>query len=280
MKNDERSSAREPIFSGEFYHVRAAVGDVAEYVLLPGDPGRVSLICDQWDESKEISFNREFRLASGRVGSTKVSCCSTGIGGPSTAIAVEELARAGARTFFRVGSAGAIQPGIDCGDLIISSASVRTEGTSKQYVMAEYPAAANYEVILALVEACEGLGYRYHVGVTASVDSFYVGQNRPGLGGYFPSFSGTLFSDLQKARVLGFEMEASTIFTLASLYGLRAGAICAVFANRITDVFEVKGETEAVRAATEAVKILREWDGAKQRSKRDSFFPRLVRQNP
>ncbi len=271
------SSAREPRAGEEFYHVRVRPGGVAGYMLMPGDPERVPKIAKFWDEAEEVSYHREYRLWNGRVGGKPVSACSTGIGAPSTAIAVEELARAGAHTFIRVGSTGAIQPGIEIGDLIISTAAVRLEGTSRQYVPESYPAYASYEVVLALVEAAEALGVRYHLGVTASTDSFYPGQSRPGYRGYTWSYSETLIRDLQAMGVLNFEMEASVIFTLASLYGLRAGAVCTVFANRVEDKFGVKGEEAAARVAVEAVKILYEWDEVKKRAGKPYFHPSLLK---
>jgi len=176
-------SAREPKSGEEFYHVRVKPGDISGYVLLPGDPGRVPIIAELWDEGWEVSFHREFRVWSGKIDGKPISACSTGIGCPSTAIAIEELARAGAHTFIRVGSTGAIQPEIELGDLIISVAAMKLEGTSLQYAPSTYPAYADYEVVLALIEAAESLNLRYHLGVTASTDSFYLGQSRPGFRG-------------------------------------------------------------------------------------------------
>jgi len=270
-------SASEPRVGEEFYHVRVKPGEISEYILLPGDPDRVLKIARYWDEGKEISFHREFRVWTGKVNGKAISACSTGIGAPSTAIAVEELARAGGRTFIRVGSTGAIQKGIDIGDVIISKAAVRLEGTSRQYVVDGYPASADYEVMLALIQAAENLGLRYHVGITASTDSFYVGQGRKGFREYSWSFSEKILSDLQSMNVLNFEMETSAIFTLASIYGLRAGAVCAVFANRVEDRFGVAGEEDAIQKAIEAVKILSEWDGLKKSHGKKYFYPELVK---
>lgn len=268
-------SASEPRVDGEFYHVRVEPGEIAEYVLLPGDPDRVLKIARYWDEGREISFHREFRVWTGKVGGKPISACSTGIGAPSAAIAIEELARAGGRTFIRVGSTGAIQKDIGLGDIIISTAAVRLEGTSRQYVIDGYPASANYEVTLALIQAAETLGLRYHIGITASTDSFYVGQGRKGFRGYSWSFSEKILSDLQSMNVLNLEMETSVIFTLASMYGLRAGSVCAVFANRVEDKFGVLGEEDAIKTAIEAVKILYEWDELKSIYGKRYFYPDL-----
>ncbi|GBC69340.1 Uridine phosphorylase [archaeon HR01] len=269
-------SAREPLAGEEFYHVRVRRGGVAPYVLMPGDPERVPKIARFWDEAREISFHREFRLWDGRVGGAGIAACSTGIGSPSAVIALEELARAGCHTFIRVGSCGALQRGIEIGDLVISSAAMRLDGASMQYAPPGYPASASYEIVLALVEAAEKLGVRYHVGVTASTDSFYTGQGRPGYRDYWWSYSKTVLEDLKAMNVLNLEMEASALMAVATIYGLRAGAVCAVFANRVEDTFGVKGEEEAGKVATEAVKILARWDEIKRRHGRKYFHPSLL----
>ena len=259
------------------YHIQCKRGDVARYVLMPGDPARVPVISALWDESREIANHREYRTHTGKYKGVPISATSTGIGAPSAVIAMEELARIGVDTFIRVGSTGAIQEDIELGDLIISSAAVRMEGASKQYVRAEYPAAANYEVVLALIEAAETLGMRYHVGITASTDSFYLGQGRHGFRGYTQSFSESILHDLRRAKVLNFEMEASALFTLAGVYGLRAGSIAVVFANRIRDEFEVVSQEGVARVANEAVRILSEWDEAKDEAGKNYFYPGLVK---
>ncbi len=269
------SADRPQTKEGYQYHIACRPGDVARYVLLPGDPERVPKISSLWDEAEEIAFHREYRTHTGKYKGVQISVTSTGIGGPSSAIAVEELAAIGADTFIRVGSTGAIQPGMEIGDLIIARAAVRLEGTSKQYVRVEYPAAADLEVTLALIEAAESLGVRYHLGITASTDSFYLGQGRPGLKGYFPSFARNILDDLRQANVTNFEMEAATLFTLASIYGLRAGCVCAVFANRVTNEFGKAGEKEAALVASEAVKILAEWDEEKEKAGKKVWFPGL-----
>lgn len=270
-------SAKEPIIGDEFYHVRVRRGGLPPYVLMPGDPDRVPKIARFWDGAHEISFHREYRVWEGKVAGVGISACSTGIGAPSTVIAVEELARAGCHTFIRVGSCGAIQSGIEIGDQVITAAAVRLDGTTQQYVMQGYPAYASYEVVLALVEAAECLGVRYHVGVTASTDSFYPGQGRPGFKNYWWSYSKSILEDLKAMNVLNLEMEASALLTVASLYGLRAGAVCAVFANRVDDSFGVKGEETTAKVATEAVKILAEWDEMKQKHGKKHLSASLIK---
>ncbi len=262
---------------GMQYHIQCGRGDVARYVLLPGDPDRVDLISSLWDERREIAYHREFKTHSGKYRGVKISATSTGIGSPSSIIAVEELARIGGDTFIRVGSTGAIQENIEIGDLIITTGSVRLEGTSKEYVRAEYPAFANYEIALALIESAEQMGYRYHVGITASTDSFYLGQGRHGFKGYTQSFSEVLLDDLRRANVLNFEMESSAIFTVANIYGLRAGCISVVFANRMRDEFETVSEEPAAKVANEAVKILHEWDEEKRKRRKRYFYPSMLK---
>lgn len=256
------SSASAPVDeSGRVYHLGVKPGDVSKYVLLPGDPGRVKRIASFWDEAWRVAGHREYLTFSGKYKGVFISATSTGIGAPSTAIAIEELARVGSNTFIRVGTTGALRRNIGVGDIIISTGAVRLEGTSKQYVFPEYPAVASFDVTMALITAAEELGVKYHVGLTASTDSFYVGQERPGYKGYLPPFQRGLIDFLKSVNVLNFEMEAATIFTLANIYGLRAGSVCAAIANRETEEFIVDaGVDDAIKVANEAVKILNEWD--------------------
>lgn len=247
--------------SGRQYHLSLRRGDVPRYILLPGDPGRVPFIASFWDESKLLSSHREYVTYVGKYRGVDIAAVSTGIGGPATAIAIEELLRVGADTFIRVGTTGALRKEIKLGDLIITSAAARYDGVSKIYVDLEYPAVASLDVLLALIEAAEELGVRYHVGITASSDSFYVGQGRPGFKNYLPKQWSDIHLRLAEVNVLNFEMEAATILTLTNIYGVRGGAVCAAIANRATDEFVPgAGVEDAVKAANEAVKILKEWD--------------------
>ncbi len=261
---------------GKEYHIACAKGDLAEYLLVPGDPDRVPKIAKFWDSSKEVSCRREFRSFTGKYKNVPISALSSGIGPSCMAIVVNETSRIGVHTFIRVGSAGAIQEDIDCGDLVISSAAVRLDCTSNCYIIPEYPAVASYEVLLALIEAAEGLRIsNYHVGVTATTADFYAGQSRPAKAS--ASRMEDLLPMMQKARVLNFEMETATLYTLASLYGLRAGSVCAVYANRCRKEFnEGAGEENAIRVANEATKILREWDMKKRKHKKKWLFPSLL----
>lgn len=274
--SDKRVSAQRPVTPDrEQYHLEVKEGDVAETVIMPGDPQRVIKISSDWDDFREVAVHRQFVTHTGYYKGAPISACSTGIGGPGTAIVVEELANVGARNFIRVGSTATLKEDIEIGDLIISTGAVRLDGTSKQYVRPEYPASASYEVILALTEAADSLGVNYHLGISASTDSFYLGQSRPGFGGYTQSFSETLIHDMQRANVTNFEMEAATLFTLGNIFGFRTGAVCAVYANRVRDVFEVKGESDVIKCGNEAAKILHDMDEQKERSSKKYWMRSL-----
>jgi uridine phosphorylase len=269
------SATRPESSEGIQYHISAKKGDIGAYVFLPGDPDRVPKIAKFWDSAHEVSSHREYRIWTGTLGGAKVSACSTGIGCPAAAIAIEELGRIGGDTFIRVGSCGSLSPELDCGDLAISTAAVRLDGTSKQYVGLEYPAAASLDVTLALVQASERLGKKYRAGITASADSFYVGQGRPGLGDYMPKETETIVDRLRRQNVLTMEMEASVIFTLTNLYGFRSGCVLAVYANRATGKFEAKGEEDACQVAVEAVRILTKWDADRLKAGKKQWSPSL-----
>ncbi len=263
--------------AGKQYHIDCVKGDLAEYLLVPGDPDRIPKIARFWDSSREVVCHREFRSFTGKYAGVSISAMSSGIGPACMAIAVNEAANIGVKTFIRVGSTGAIQEDIKCGDVVISSAAVRLDCTSNCYVMPEYPALASYEVLLALIEAAERLKIRnYYVGVTATTADFYAGQGR------WTSEGGSqqcqdLLAKLQEVRVLNFEMETATLYTLAGIYGLRAGSVCAVYANRCTNAFKPgAGDENAIKIANEAVKTLNEWDRIKVKKKKRWLFPSLL----
>ena len=183
---------------------------------------------------------------------------STGIGGPAAAIAVEELARLGVELMIRVGTCGAIDSRAKVGSLIIADAAVRLDGTTRQYVMDGYPAAATPEVVIALKESASSLKKGFLSGITASTDAFYAGQGRPSYENYFPSKAKRLVSDLRAARVLCFEMESSTIFTLGRLFGVKTGALFAVVGNRMTDDFKAdEGIDDAIEVAVDGVRRMK-----------------------
>jgi uridine phosphorylase len=243
---------------GRPYHVRLSKEDVGRVALLPGDPGRVPVIAKRLQRPKKLNSNREYVAYSGHVGGEKVVVVSTGIGGPSTAIAVEELARLGVQVMIRVGTCGAIQPSIRVGSIVIADAAVRMDGTSTQYIQLGYPAAATPQIVMALSEAAKSLGKKATVGIAASTDSFYSGQGRKSFGGYLPTDKAHVVDEMRAARVLCFEMEAATLFTLGRIFGIKTGAIFAAVANRVTDEFGLEaGIDDAIDVAVESVRTLK-----------------------
>ena len=204
------------------YHIGLARGEVGEYVLVPGDPGRTPMIAKHLDDAREVAFSREYRTFTGSLEGVPVSAMSTGMGGPSVAIGVEELSELGAHTFLRVGTCGAAQPEIKMGDLVIALGSVRSEGTPNGYIPLEYPAVASLEVVNALVDAARESAVPYHVGIIRSVDALYSdlvpdSMPRPHLRDELEMWS--------RAGILSNDMETSTLFVVARLRKLRAGTI-------------------------------------------------------
>ncbi|MBQ4150378.1 MAG: uridine phosphorylase [Clostridia bacterium] len=249
------------------YHIKCAEGDVGRYVILPGDPARCEKIAAYFDEPEFVSQNREYTIYTGTLLGEKVSVCSTGIGGPSSAIAMEELFAIGADTFIRVGTSGGINLKVREGDLVIATAAVRQEGTSREYAPLEYPAAANFEITQALVWAAEEMGSRFHTGVVQAKDSFY-GQHSP----QRMPIEGELNAKWEAWKRLGVlcsEMESAAQFVVADSLGARAGAVFHVVWNQerkeagLDDESIQNEDTDlAIRTAIEAIKILIEKDRA------------------
>jgi uridine phosphorylase len=205
----------------------------ATLAILPGDPGRVAKIAGNFADSTHLASNREFTSYLGDAGGVPIVVCSTGIGGPSTSIAVEELAQLGVRTFLRVGTTGAIQPEIAVGDVIVTTGSVRLDGASLHFAPLEYPAVAHFDCVTALVRAAHDAGIPAHVGITAASDTFYPGQER------YDTVSGYVRRAFQGSRdewaalhVLNYEMESATLFTQCAANGWRAGMVAGVLVNR------------------------------------------------
>jgi uridine phosphorylase len=245
---------------------------------MPGDPARVNKIVSLWDSSEEIANHREYHTMTGKYKGVPLSCVSTGIGAPSLTIAVDELSRIGVDTFIRTGTCGGIQKDQKLGDLVISTGAVRFDGASRDLIVPEYPAVANYEVVMALIAAAEELRIPYHVGVTASFDTFYTGQGRPALHGYLPSNKEHILKDMEAANVENFEMEVSALLTFASIFAKRAGAVCVIIANRVTDEFELSDEFEKRPGlvASRAVSILAGWDALKKKSGKRFLYPGML----
>ena len=256
------------------------VPNMGEYALLPGNPRRIHLMAGQWDEGsvREYDLNRGYCAATGTFKGTQITAMSTGMGGPNLELPLTTMASAGVNTFIRVGTTGAIQENIHIGDIIINDCSVRLDGTSHQYVRDEYPSAASPEVVMALIQACENLGFTYHVGVGCTTASFYAGQSRPSFGGYIRQKAEEDYKDLQAAKVLNYDMEGAALFTLARLFGLRAGMCASVVVQRVTgEVKEDGGEERACLVGAEAIRILTEWDKKKKEKGKKYFYPEIIK---
>ena len=201
-------------------------------VLVPGDPDRATRIAESWDEHRPLREHREFRSFRGTYRGQELGTVSAGIGGSSMSIVVDELAQLGARTLIRVGSCGAVDPEIRGGDLVITLAAARFEGTSESYAPLGYPAVSDPSVYRALIDSAEELGVRYHAGITATVGTFYPEQDRPGFGGErIGSVRKHAPAELRRLRIANVEMECATMLTMARVFGLRAGAICTVYGD-------------------------------------------------
>ena len=246
------------------YHIQMKKGDVGRYVFLPGDPGRCEMIASYFDDPKLVAYNREYKTYTGTLLGEKVSVTSTGIGCPSTAIAVEELIMIGADTFIRVGTSGGMQPHFKAGDLGIVTGAIRDEGTTMHYMPPEFPAVADIDVVSALRDAAKKLGYPHHLGISHSKDSFF-GQHQPER---MPVDSRLL--NRWKAWVQGgaicSEMEAAAIFVLSSIYRKRASGIMLIGWNQEGEnpTEHVSDLSQLIETAIESVKILIEQD--RQRS--------------
>lgn len=222
-------------------HIKCKQGDIAKIVLLPGDPGRVEKIIKYWDSSRKISFNREFLVYTGKYKNIPISVCSTGVGCPGAAIAVEELANLGAETFIRIGTCGGLKKEIKSGDLIIPTAAIRAEGTTAEYIDPLFPAIADGEITQALVEAAKEKKYPYFQGIDRTHDAFYEHIDNIARWGNF------LKDERMKkwpVPLVSSEMECSVIFLVALLRGLKAGAVLSV--NTTEPLDSIKNNSEAV----------------------------------
>ncbi|MBI2933487.1 MAG: nucleoside phosphorylase [Planctomycetes bacterium] len=255
---------------GRQYHVGVGPGQVAPYILLCGDPARAEKIARRFDSSRGPWCNREYVTYTGTRGGIDITVTGTGIGPDNMEIALIELAQCVRNpTFIRIGSCGALQRQIGLGDLVVSTGSVRLENTSTYFVPEGYPAVANYEIVVALATACARLGYPHHVGLTATAPGFYGAQSRIVAG--FPPRWKDIPADLARVGVLNLEMEISALLTLASVGGYRAGAVCAVYAQRPRSLFiespaKEHAEARAIDAALAALEVLKTMDDWRRRT--------------
>ena len=256
------------------YHIALGRGELADLILLPGDPDRIPRIAERMDSIEVERRHREFVSVTGIHKGRRVSAVATGIGADNVEIVIAEiLAIVDRPTFVRIGSSGALQPGIAIGDLIITTGAVRLETTTSWYVHEGFPAVAHPEVVMALVEAGARLGLPAHVGITATAPGFFGAQGRPIP--QLPIRYPDLADEMARQGVLNFEMEASAVLVLAGLAGCRAGAVCGVFAQRARGEFadaEARGRTEAatIDIGLEALAVLSEMD----RQREDAAAPR------
>lgn len=249
-------------YSGEEglqYHLQIRKGDVGRYVILPGDPKRCAKIAEHFDHPRQIADNREFMTYTGYLDGEKVSVTSTGIGGPSASIAMEELVLCGADTFIRVGTCGGIEMNVRGGDIVVATGAVRMEGTSREYAPIEFPAVANLDVMNALVASAKALGFTCHAGVVQCKDAFY-GQHEPER----MPVSYELLNKWEAWKRLGCkasEMESAALFIVASHLRVRCGSDFLVMGNQERQKAGLDNpivhDTEApIRVAVEAIRRL------------------------
>lgn len=242
------------LIDGRQMHIQCTEKDIGKYVILPGDPGRCERIAQLFDEAHFVSSNREFTVWTGTMEGERVSVCSTGIGGPSAAIALEELVECGAHTFIRVGTCGGVAPEAKGGDLVIATAAVRQEGTSREYMPLDYPAAACFDIVRALADEAEAMGAKYHVGVVQSKDSFY-GEIRPERMPIADSLQAH-WKALIDAGVLASEMESAALFVASAYLHVRCGSVLNVLWNDESEAPAV-GKDAAMKGVHAAVGALR-----------------------
>ncbi len=210
------------------YHIHCSKGDVAKCVLLPGDPGRAEWIAENFfDEYRTVAKNREFWTFTGKYKDVEMTVSSTGIGGPSAAIALEELIKVGAECFIRVGTSGSLQPYIHLGDIVIATGAVRDEGTSHQYIYPEYPAVASFQLLQHLNNAAQESGSRYHVGIIHSKDAFYSEYENE-----IPRDDNSArWKAWQKANVLATEMESAALMIVGSIRNVHVGTVLTIIGS-------------------------------------------------
>ncbi len=248
------------------FHIQCSPGDVGRYCILPGDPGRCASIAEHFENPVLVQSNREYTTYTGTLLGQKVSVCSTGIGGPSAAIAMEELHNIGVDTFVRVGTCGGIHLDVKSDDVVIATGAIRQEGTSREYAPIEFPAVSDYHVQTALVQAAKNLGKNWHAGVVQCKDSFY-GQHSP----HRMPVSQELLEKWEawkRLGVLASEMESAALFCVAAALGVRCGSCFHVIWNQERnlaglDQVESHDTSAAIQVGIEAIKLLITQDLAK-----------------
>ena len=241
------------------FHIACAQGDIGRYCILPGDPGRVPAIAALFDDAKQIAYNREFNVWTGTLLGEKVTACSTGIGGPSASIAMEELHNCGADTFIRTGTCGGIDLNVQSGDVVVATGAIRYEHTSREYAPIEFPAVADFQVTNALVEATKKLGFPLHTGIVQCKDSFY-GQHDPAASPVYYELQ-QKWESWKRLGVKASEMESAALFVVAAALGCRCGSCFHVVWNQEREAAGLdqkmsEDTTASVKVAVEALKLL------------------------
>ena len=249
--------------TGVQYHLRIKKGDVGRYVIMPGDPKRVKLIASYLTDSKMIADSREYITYTGKINDTLVSVCSTGIGGPSASIAMEELYKCGADTFVRIGTCGGIKLDVMGSDIVIATGAIRTEGTSREYAPIEYPAVADFDVTTCIKQAAINLNLKHHLGVVQCKDSFY-GQHSPDEMPVSYELNNK-WEAWKRLGVLASEMESAAMFTVSAKLGTRCGSLFFTVANQERGLLgldnpQFHDTDSAIRTSVEAVRLLIEKD--------------------
>ena len=247
------------------YHIDCVPGDVGRYCILPGDPGRVPAIAALFDDAKQVAYNREYNVWTGYLLGEKVTACSTGIGGPSAAIAMEELHKCGADTFIRTGTCGGIALEVQSGDIVVATGAIRFEHTSREYAPLEFPAVADFQITSCLARATQALDLPLHTGIVQCKDSFY-GQHSPEASPVFYELK-QKWESWKRLGVKASEMESAALFVVAAALGCRCGSCFHVVWNQEREAAGLdqkmsEDTTASVRVAVEALKLLIQEDRA------------------
>ena len=249
----------------KMFHIACTAGDIGRYCILPGDPGRVPAIAAYFDDAKQVAYNREYNVWTGTLLGEKVTACSTGIGGPSASIAMEELHKCGADTFIRTGTCGGIDVNVQSGDIVVATGAVRFEHTSLEYAPLEFPAVADFGIVDCLVRATKALGYPLHTGIVQCKDSFY-GQHDPAASPVYYELQ-QKWESWKRLGVKASEMESAALFVVASALGCRCGSCFHVVWNQEREAAGLdqkmsEDTSTSVRVAVEALKLQIEKDRA------------------
>ena len=250
------------------FHIHCRPGDVGRYCILPGDPGRVPDIAAYFDDAKQVACNREYNVWTGYLLGEKVTACSTGIGGPSAAIAMEELHKCGADTFIRTGTCGGIDLNVQSGDIVVATGAIRAEHTSREYAPIEFPAVADFSITCSLVEAVKRLGLPLHIGVVQNKDSFY-GQHSPEASPVYYELQAR-WESWKRLGVKASEMASAALFVVAAALGCRCGSCFHVIWNQERESAGLdqkmsEDTSHAVKVAVEALKLLIEDDRKREK---------------